>query len=819
MRILELEIDNVRGIPHLLVKPNGENFVIWGPNGSGKSAVVDAIDFLLTGRISRLTGRGTANITLTKHGPHIDHKLEDAMVRAVIQLLGSEKPIEIKRCMADTAKLECGEEETGNLKRVIALARQGLHVLSRREILKYITADSNTRAQEIQELLNIAEIEDVRKTLVKVENAFGRNLQVTEIAVGGAKGRINATVQKKSFREEKILEVVNQNREVLGGQPVAELRSTNLKRDLKPPTVVSKKDGVNVTLLDRDIENIRQVISEEIQEKTAENDKQLRGLVEKIRTNPELLRTLSRVQLIKLGMTMIDETGCCPLCDKPWPPGKLLEYLKKRLVTAQVAVKHQKQLGNLVANISNCANNTIGSLQKVIATAQVARLEDAVAILQSWLDDLQELAVALSSPVNKYSKVRFGPEGVKRMLAPDEILQTLTSIESGVKAKYPESTPEQTAWDTLTRLEENLRVLESVEANEKNAGLCAKRASTLLESFLIARDKILGELYNGIRDRFVNLYRELHGDDEHKFGAKIQPEEAGLNFEVDFYGRGTHPPHALHSEGHQDSMGVCLYLALAERLTRGMIDLIILDDVVMSVDADHRRQVCHLLAKSFPDRQFLITTHDKTWANQLKSEGVVDSKGTIEFYNWCVEMGPQVSYGVDMWKRIEEDIERNDIPSASGKLRRGSEEFFGMVCDALQARVRYKLNSRWELGDFLPAAEKAYRSLLKKAKNAALSWGDQDCFERLEELDSTVGQIYTRCGAEQWSINANVHYNNWSNFTKNDFRPVLEAFEDLYGLFLCSKCGKILHVTTRELIPVAVRCNCGEVNWNLVQQK
>ena len=59
-----------------------------------------------------------------------------------------------------------------------------------------------------------------------------------------------------------------------------------------------------------------------------------------------------------------------------------------------------------------------------------------------------------------------------------------------------------------------------------------------------------------------------------------------LNLEVGFYGRGTFPPHAFHSEGHQDSMGLCLYLALAERLTEGLIDLIILDDVVMSVDVE-----------------------------------------------------------------------------------------------------------------------------------------------------------------------------------------------------------------------------------------
>jgi recombinational DNA repair ATPase RecF len=74
MKLLELEIRNIRGIRHLLLKPGGKNLVVWGPNGSGKSAVVDAIDFLLTGRVSRLVGEGTAGITLDEHGPHVDCK-------------------------------------------------------------------------------------------------------------------------------------------------------------------------------------------------------------------------------------------------------------------------------------------------------------------------------------------------------------------------------------------------------------------------------------------------------------------------------------------------------------------------------------------------------------------------------------------------------------------------------------------------------------------------------------------------------------------------------------------------------------------------
>ena len=89
----------------------------------------------------------------------------------------------------------------------------------------------------------------------------------------------------------------------------------------------------------------------------------------------------------------------------------------------------------------------------------------------------------------------------------------------------------------------------------------------------------------------------------------------------------------------------------------------------------------------------------------------------------------------------------------------------------------------------------------------------------LQELDSTVGQIYTRSNAEQWAVNANVHYNNWANFSKKDFRPVVEAFQDLYGLFVCSNCGGMLHLAIKGMTPESVRCNCGKVNWNLAEKE
>jgi hypothetical protein len=68
-------------------------------------------------------------------------------------------------------------------------------------------------------------------------------------------------------------------------------------------------------------------------------------------------------------------------------------------------------------------------------------------------------------------------------------------------------------------------------------------------------------------------------------------------------------------------------------------------------------------------------------------------------------------------------------------------------------------------------------------------------------------------------VDANIHYNNWVNFSRKDFQPVIEAFHDLHNLFVCRKCGSILHLVIKgRHFEEAFRCNCGEVNWNLVEK-
>src|SRR5262249_24502055 len=140
------------------------------------------------------------------------------------------------------------------------------------------------------------------------------------------------------------------------------------------------------------------------------------------------------------------------------------------------------------------------------------------------------------------------------------------------------------------------RTNRAKEARLKAQADAAERTKILFESTV---EEHLGRLYSSIEQDLVRFYRFINDDDEGNFQARLDPKKGKLALDVDFYDRGLFPPGAYHSEGHQDGMGLCLYLALMKQLLGSRFTFCVLDDVLMSVDKGHRKQVCALLKKEF----------------------------------------------------------------------------------------------------------------------------------------------------------------------------------------------------------------------------
>lgn len=820
MKLLELEVRNVRGLLDLSLNLDGENVVIWGPNGSGKSCVIDAIDFLFTGRIARLSGSGTAGITLPRHGPHIDHQPPSAVVTAKLSLASKPEPVVIQRCIERPDNLICPDDVLETVAEFGEVMSRGGVSLTRREILKYVTSEAGERGSQIQEILNLEILDQARGSLYRARTELRRDKRNADQAVGTAMSEVNVTLGEAEYSDECLMAKVNSARQRLGGEPITSKSAGTFKLDLSPPVLPDNTLAtVNPELLARVTENIRDRSSSDAFTIFENEANKLRKNISALRSEPDLVRELQLLALTKHAAEHVDSSTIeCPVCGAPWPEGHLRDHLESRIVTAEKAEAANAKLMVSATSTTRPLQDLLTNVEALgesLSSAKSVVPEDDVKFLTNWQEDLRTLIADLKDPLHSEFASEFKRASMLAKFAPEGLETTLKGIEQSVRAKIPEPSKEQTAWDTLTRLEESVRVLENREHEQRIAVQYASRSEVLYKSFEKALNDTLEDLYARIADRFVELYDILHKHESDYFEAELVPDGGSLQFEVEFQGRGTHPPHALHSEGHQDSMGLCLFLALSEELAETPPSLILLDDVMMSVDSGHRKEVCRLLNEQFTECQFIITTHDKTWSRQLQQERVVNRKGGFEFTNWTVERGPRVRRQMDTWESIINDVDQNKINEAAAKLRRTSESFYEDACDALAASVVYNSRQSWQLDDWLFAATDQYRSLLRRARGAAVSWNDDALVAKYDELNTVRKQVIDRTHIDQWAINVAVHHNNWEDFAKEDFEPIVETFQDLQCLFVCSACRRLARLTTTNNRPEAVKCPCGKFNWNL----
>jgi DNA repair exonuclease SbcCD ATPase subunit len=99
IRVRTIQIREFRGIRDLQLDLGARSFGICGPNGTGRSGVVDAIEFCLTGDVTRLSGHGTAGLSVKSHGPHVDLRThpERASVTISAEIPSLNKAVKIHR--------------------------------------------------------------------------------------------------------------------------------------------------------------------------------------------------------------------------------------------------------------------------------------------------------------------------------------------------------------------------------------------------------------------------------------------------------------------------------------------------------------------------------------------------------------------------------------------------------------------------------------------------------------------------------------------------------------------------------------------------
>jgi RecF/RecN/SMC N terminal domain len=812
IRVESLEIIEFRGIRKLTLNFNGENFAVGGPNGTGKSGVVDAIEFVFTGNVSRLSGEGRGDVSLKQHGPHVDKRNDPdkARVRATISIPSLKKSVLIERTIKAPHKLTIIPEEADVLAVLKQLETHSEIVLSRRELIRYVLATPGKRAEEIQALLHLSEIEQVRVGLQKIANTCDKQVKPLADAADEARANLLRALNLSGFTSEKILAAANEQRTILALPALPELTATTSLKDgmaapkLGTPVRIPKAQAL------ADIKAYNEALDEILSKNTSEVISEALKDLNSLASDPAISLGVKQERFYSLGMDLLHAAEC-PFCDTSWDLRELQKHIKGKIdrlkSVAQKRAAAEKKILPLIAIL----NKVESVLESVSAHADKAEPRIATPKLR----DCSNACRTLANTLREFLPVAESINALKAMAnVPQSVCDEIATLEKAVSV-LPDSTKQDAARDYLTLAQERLEVWREAMRKQNAAKDRAKRARQVFDIYAKTSDEVLAALYAEVEKDFAALYGFVNRDDEDAFEAKLIPSLGKLGFDVDFYGRGFFPPGAYHSEGHQDGMGLCLYLALMRHLYGAEFTFAVLDDVLMSVDAGHRREVCALMKREFPNTQFVVTTHDPIWLRHMKTEGLIGSGSAVQFRCWNVDEGPTSWDDRDVWQEIDDDLAKDDVRSAAALLRHYLEYVSGELCHRLRAAVEYRGDARYQLGELLPAAVLRLRKLFKRAKEAASSWNQRELVEQLGARAAAFSEVVNKSKVEEWQVNVALHFNSWDNLEKGDFTPVAKAFRDLLEAFRCPDCGGFLRVSPEREAIEALRCTCGKVNINL----
>jgi hypothetical protein len=812
--VIKLEsahIEEVRGIRKLDIDFGRETFAISGPNGSGKSGVIDAIEFGLTGQIGRLTGSGTRGLSVAEHGPHVDKtKFPDAAfveLKVFLPEIGKSATITRKVSSPKKPKIVPADDDVKAV--LVEVAEHPEIMLSRREILRFILVEPTKRSEEIQTILKLDEIGQTRSALNTSQNKLQVALRTAAAQAQGSRDAMLLHLQIPTLRVEDVLEAVNKRRKMLGLPEILELTAdTKLDAGL---AAAAKMPDFNKQSALRDLKALSDAANKYPDLGKTESAAILSDIA-KLEADPALLAALLRRSFVEKGLDLVDGPEC-PLCDHSWGDVQhLRKHLKAKLAKSTEARTVQDELMKNGAALAKEAIGVVGLVGLVQKVAEGQGEGGFAQILAGWKTDLEGVKSKLTTVdglTGQKDRLTTGWLGI-----PKTFPKGLKTLTERIEAK-PDQTAALDAQTFLTTAQ--LRLGDYREAMRKNkaAEIAWTSASAAYEIYCSVMEEELNTLYDDVQEEFSTFYRAINEGDEVKFTAKLTPSEGRLDLDVNFYERGLFPPGAYHSEGHQDGMGVCLYLALMKRLFGDRFTFALLDDVVMSVDAGHRYQFCKLLKTYFPNTQFVITTHDRLWAEQMKSAGLVTAKMSIAFHSWTIDTGPLVESNLEIWDEIAAALGKGKVEAAAAALRHHLEYVSRHLADQIGATPQFRADGNYELGELLPSVLKRMKDLYGKAAEAAQSWGKAADKEAAGKRKTLLSTSNAAISVEQWAVNKAVHYNEWANFGKKDFEPVVAAFKELLGCFSCESCESWVYVTPRGAAPESLRCACTAISLNL----
>lgn len=642
MRIDKLLLENFRGYKEpQTFEIGGEHALITGANGAGKSSALEAIEFILNGKIDRLHGTGTDGIYPKQHLPHRNASPSDVYASIRFQT-GNDIEVTASRGFTDRNPEIYPASPPAEFNDVRRLVQNGLHKLTRSDMIDLVVSTPTDRGSLIDDLLDLKGVDDRRKQLRRLRNQhYASEINRIEGEIKEQKGSLRDALGISEIEDAQLREAVNEARTTLGGDLIdslGEWESLDFRRDLRGP------DAQEISSFQReDVKNRLHRQAEWFEETEAELIRNLEDL-ESIRQ--ELAAQEAQVDtgvlsVLEHGRGVIDdETNDCPLCGTSWGSQELITVVERRKQKFEEIADKRKRLQSVSESVLDSIQSYINLTEMLLAVLGDEVDSQRAEKIKSYQEGLRGVLGTVEAISQEEPQEAPDLRALADKLPSEEVARVNDQLQAKVEGQPPKSEVES-AWEALSVTESTLsRIVEleeKLEVKKKAKEVCTAARDELVQ----ARGEVLEDRYASVESTFKEYYGSINHDEE-DINVKMEQTNAGVKFRVGFYDDDLHPPHAMHSEGHQDLMGICLFLALSKELSEHQDRFVLLDDVVMSIDEEHREQIAELFQGPISEEfQFIITTHDEIWEYQLQQLDVIPDENQYEL-DWDQENGTVV---------------------------------------------------------------------------------------------------------------------------------------------------------------------------------
>jgi recombinational DNA repair ATPase RecF len=267
--------------------------------------------------------------------------------------------------------------------------------------------------------------------------------------------------------------------------------------------------------------------------------------------------------------------------------------------------------------------------------------------------------------------------------------------------------------------------------------------------------------------------------------------ETSLRVEVILRNGSTCGPQEIFSEANLDLLAILIYLAVAKASLKPSSALIlVLDDVLQSVDAAHRVRTAEHILREFGDWQIIFTAHDRLWFEQLKQIFANSRMDVIPLVldEWRFDGGPLIK-GIQRSSSAELSwvIGNGEPPTIAAKAGQILEQDVQELSWTLPVKIDRRRDDRYELGILWPRV----CSALSKSTLASIT----------EEVN-------------RWFVLRNLvgaHYNEWaSSAERSDIIAFANSVLALHSSIYCGECMTFVS----NLGNGNYSCRCGKTEFH-----